>query len=481
VWETPIYRFNRDAGRDRSRNRLYEQIVIDVTKSAPSFATPGKTLESAFREVIAATGFGKKALILDFGAGKLRNTLYFLQKGYRVCAVEFEELFRDSDQAAAYREKARLKGTRRFSTMIYPRDFEHSKHTFDLVLLINVLNVMPVPAERLLVLQFCYKKLRPGGCLFWYTQRGDADYAPRLTSKHRLGDGYYIGYEKRFKTFYREYTAPEIDALLSHTGFEFVRSIDATSRNQARLFRRNGLAPITTILTPAKIEASGVVDETIPDPPEKPKKKRRRGERLAIVKIATPVEKTEGRPDPTNLKIPELCIEKLESIEPGKESAGAYQLHVMQMLSVLFPDELRDLEKEVTVFSGIKRLDIKATNKSRTGFFYSLNTHHHIDCATIVIECKNYRFELKNPEFDQLGSRLGNMIGRAGILAYRNSKSLGTVLKKCRYSFHNDNKVIIPLSDKDFAAMLKLKTESKDLDIERFLDQRFFRIRADAD
>ena len=58
--------------------------------SAPSFATPGKTLESAFREVIAATGFGKKALILDFGAGKLRNTLYLLQKGYRVCAVEFE-------------------------------------------------------------------------------------------------------------------------------------------------------------------------------------------------------------------------------------------------------------------------------------------------------------------------------------------------------------------------------------------------------
>jgi hypothetical protein len=131
MWETPIYRFNREAGQDRKGNLLYEQIVVDVTKSAPTFATPGTTLESALRDLIAATGIGKKALILDFGAGKLRNTLYLLQKGYRVCAVEFEELFRDSDQAAASRKKAHVTGRKRFSTMIYPRDFERCKHTFD--------------------------------------------------------------------------------------------------------------------------------------------------------------------------------------------------------------------------------------------------------------------------------------------------------------------------------------------------------------
>jgi SAM-dependent methyltransferase len=477
MWETPIYRFNREAGRGQNGRRLYEQLVVDVTKSAPSFSTPGKTLESALRDVVAATGIRKKALILDFGAGKLRNTLYLLKKGFRVCAVEFEELFNSSAQAAAYRNSARNKGKNRFSTLIYPRDFERSQQKFDLVLLINVLNTMPVPAERLLVLQFCYTKLRRGGYLFWYTQRGDADYSPRLTSQHRLGDGYYIGYKKRYKTFYREYAASEIDALLSHTGFDFVRSIDATSRNQARLFRRNGLAPITTVLTPAKIAGAGVVDEQIPDPP---KKKARRNQRPGIVRIATREAKTEGHPDPDGLKIPELCIQKLDGIKLGNRSARAYQLHVKQMLSVLFPDELDDMQIERDVFSGIKRLDIVATNKSRRGFFYRLDANHHVTCPTIVIECKNYSFELGNPEFDQLGGRLGDLIGKAGILAYRSSSKLDTVLKRCRYFFYNQRNVIIPLSDDDFKLLLRFKSDSRDSEIERFLERRIFKIKADA-
>ena len=98
MWTSPVYQLNRPAGFNRDRNRLYEQIVVDVTKSAPPFSVPGKTLEGVMRTTIAATGVKKGEAILDFGAGKLRNALFLLKSGYKVCAVEFKQLFEESDQ-----------------------------------------------------------------------------------------------------------------------------------------------------------------------------------------------------------------------------------------------------------------------------------------------------------------------------------------------------------------------------------------------
>jgi hypothetical protein len=476
MWTTPIYQFNRDAGRDRAGNHVYEQIVVDVTRSAPSFSTPGTTLETAIDEVISETGVTRNGAILDFGAGKLRNALYLLRKGYRVWAVEFEDLFKSDhartqwDQAKKYRE--------RFSTLIYPHQFERSGQTFDLILLINVLNIMPVPAERLLVLQYCQRKLRSGGYIFWYTQRGDADYRTRLIPSRRLGDGHYIGASRYVKTFYREFTVAEIDALFSHTGFEFVRAIPATARNQARLFRSDGSAPLATVLTAAKIKAAGVVDETIPIPKSGKKSHDKRQKKTPRIK--TRAAKIEGNPNPDEITVPSLSVDRLPMIPLGKgRSARAYQELVKVMLEELFsPQELRDFTIEVDVFGRIKRLDILATNKSQKGFFYSLSIHHDIRCPTIVIECKNYRYEIGNPEFDQLGSRLGKKLGKVGILAYRSCEKPKAVMERCRVFWDNEEKIIIPLNDEDFKTLLRLKIESKDAEIETFFDRLLLKIKA---
>jgi hypothetical protein len=142
------------------------------------------------------------------------------------------------------------------------------------------------------------------------------------------------------------------------------------------------------------------------------------------------------------------------------------------MIATLFsPQELRSLKTEQDIFAGRKRLDILASNKSRAGFFYSLKADEDVRCPTIVIECKNYGHEVGNPEFDQLGSRLGRKLGMVGILAYRRANSSKSVVARCRDFFDNEGKIIVPLSDADFVALLKLKMESKESEIGDFLDR----------
>jgi SAM-dependent methyltransferase len=110
----------------------------------------------------------KGTLILDFGAGKLRNTIHLLEKGYTVCAVEFEKMYNGTEHAKEMFDKAKTYGSK-FHKLVFPHDFFAFQKKFDLVLLINVCSIMPVPLERLLVLQYCREKLKDNGYILWYT------------------------------------------------------------------------------------------------------------------------------------------------------------------------------------------------------------------------------------------------------------------------------------------------------------------------
>ena len=466
MWESPIYKLNQPYGKDKHKNALYREIVIDVTKSAPNFSAPQKALRSALTQAIAETKLKKSAKILDFGSGKLRNALYLLGRGYNVCSVEYESMFVESKQAAAALLKAK-RYKKKFSTLLYPHQFTACKDEFDLALLINVMNIMPIPPERLLVLNYCNKRLRPGGHLLWYTQRGDAAYAKRQVPEYQIGDGYYVGIATKYKKFYREYTVAEIDALLTSAGFQFVLSIDATWRNQARLYRKVESAPLAAVLSASDIKSARVVDEKIPLPTE------------VNPREVVGASKRKGNPDPDKLKPENLHIMKLRSIPLGARHATEYQEHVKKMLELLFfPKELRNLKLEVKILSARKRLDIRASNKSKSGFFYSLRQHHDFVCPTIIIECKNYGHELKNPEFDQLGSRLGKKLGYVGILAFRKATNYATVIDRCRDFFNNEEKIILPLRDSDFETLLTLKMQGQDDDIETYLDELLFQVKA---
>lgn len=91
--------------------------------------------------------------ILDFGAGKLRNTIYLLNKGYSISAVEFEKTRNSPKAKKMYSEALAFKS--KFKPLIFPHEFFESEIRYDLILLLNVCNIMPVPSERLLVIQYC--------------------------------------------------------------------------------------------------------------------------------------------------------------------------------------------------------------------------------------------------------------------------------------------------------------------------------------
>jgi len=216
---------------------------MDVTTSAPRFEDPGKILGKVFDEVLEI--IPKKSLILDFGAGKLRNTLYFLEKGYNVCAVEFQKIEESSDQTKKMYKRAREYGTQ-FNNILFPHEFFDFKKQFDLIMLVNVCNIMPVPSERSLVIQYCRERLKDNGFIFWYTQHKDPEYVKKCVPKVSIGDGYYMRDTSRYQTFYRDFELYEIDEMFFSNGLRFERRFDSSS--QARLYRKVAKNPLVEVL-----------------------------------------------------------------------------------------------------------------------------------------------------------------------------------------------------------------------------------------
>jgi hypothetical protein len=230
MWESPIYKFKTEVNGDK------KEILIDVTGSAPNFSVPGKQLEGSFGVLLSGLD-PKKTKILDFGGAKLRNTLYLLKKGYTVYACEFDDLFKRSKQAVEYLDEC--KKFKNFKKLVFPKDFVDFEDEFDVILLINVLDIMPVPIERLCVLALCREKMKEGGRLLWYTQHGTYSKEDAVTL---LFDGLVTGKGRTYNMFYRDVTRKEIHDMLQSTGFSYNKAFKfpMSGTNQAYMFNADG-------------------------------------------------------------------------------------------------------------------------------------------------------------------------------------------------------------------------------------------------
>ncbi len=86
-----------------------------------------------------------------------------------------------------------------------------------------------------------------------------------------------------------------------------------------------------------------------------------------------------------------------------------------------------------------------------------------------MVECKNYRSDIGNPEIDQLEGRLTKRKGMFGILACRTVENKPLLLQRCRDIVHDDKGFILVLDDQDFAELLHFK----DVDDEKAIDDFF--------
>lgn len=153
--------------------------------------------------------------VLDYGAGKLRNSLFLAESGFHVYAADIPE------QAAWIRScplAARLAGI--FDT----GELAAAPVTVDLVISTYVLNIIPAGAEQRRYLANAASALRPGGYLLVEV---------RCRREHVVcGDD--CSHFQKCPNCARSYSHKELDALVSPFGFRCI----------CHYYRRHALAAV---------------------------------------------------------------------------------------------------------------------------------------------------------------------------------------------------------------------------------------------
>lgn len=217
-WKQPYYHLTALSGK---------RVTIDVTTSVSAGLKANSIVERELPRFLAKRGIER---IVDFGAGALRHTIPLLREGFDVCAVEFNEVFARPACAKARKQAERHAN---FSALIWPNDFLRDGRKFSCALLIYVLQTMPLPAERRLVLSELQKKLTKDAYLLYMSRFGE------LTAddgKHRVSDGCYRWPDREQHSFYREFTTEETHALFEKHGFTRLKSYPGAG--QAFLYGR---------------------------------------------------------------------------------------------------------------------------------------------------------------------------------------------------------------------------------------------------
>ena len=223
IWELPLYEFNLPS----------RKIVVNVTRSCPSFSVPTPGI-SDVAATLSKEGYKR---VLDFGAGKLRNTLFLLSRkaGFRVWAVEFSDCL---ETLAGQQRLAEAQNYKGFFLKHWPNEFLAADFEVDVVLLVNVANVVPDEADRKRIVSECTKRLRSGGWFLWMSQYGEPHYKPGVTRRLSSQDGgWFYSLDKEFQTYYKEFTIPEIKSYFDIKRYVELRKINAP-HHRAFLFKK---------------------------------------------------------------------------------------------------------------------------------------------------------------------------------------------------------------------------------------------------
>lgn len=175
----------------------------------------------------------------------------------------------------------------------------------------------------------------------------------------------------------------------------------------------------------------------------------------------------------------EICsflITRLKAIPTGPDDATDYHRTMVGVLELLFYPHLCNPVIEHEIHEGRKRIDIVFDNCSESGFFFRLFNTHGIPSRFIMVECKNYTRDVKNPEIDQIGGRFSSSRGQMGIIACRSVDDMQTLINRCGDTYNDGRGLIIPMVDDDFCEMLQYRAAKNDQAIDDFVQKRFHQI-----
>ena len=219
-WRSPIYNLKTSSGKD---------VKVDVTTSVSLGLPPKGTV---LKELIPFFRTKNVNTVIDFGAGALRHVFPLLEAGFQVCAVEFNEQFRDGICRERL-EKANRHAN--FSKLIWPHDFIHDDRKFDAGILSFVLQTMPEADERDLVLKLLRKKLKAEAYLFYVSRYGQLTAAMK---KRRVKDGYYMWPDRAVHSFYTEFNTEDTHKWMKKYKFDHIKSFSERGTDQIFLYAK---------------------------------------------------------------------------------------------------------------------------------------------------------------------------------------------------------------------------------------------------
>ena len=428
IWESPIYQFAIPEG---TGVRPYQ---FNVTQSASRVLTDASVdLAAALRWAIEMTGKSNPR-ILDFGAGRLRNTLHLLRRGHSVTAVEFGQLS-NSESVLPFLNEARGFGSR-FSELIFPHQFLQSSARFDLIIIVNVINIMPVPAERYLAVQYCRDKLADDGLIFWYSQTTQSIYK----DKPPFGDGLIADPNVRVKTFYKDFTSEQVDELFAANGLR-LKGEQYPMHNRCKLYKKAGENPTKRILSAEKIRRYVGGDGDYPTPAKVlPDLVSRRNMRANV-------------PEPPQLRRSQLYSEALRRLPAGRDDRvdKTYQNLVGAIFLHLFERQLVKMQFEADIHEGRGIIDIVFRNHATSGFFSRFPLIHD---PFVYVECKNLSRDLPIRDIDQSIQRVSTTKSHLGIIVCRRNRNQQLIRDRCKDAT-DENKLVFWLEDSEIHRLLE--------------------------
>ncbi len=153
--------------------------------------------------------------------------------------------------------------------------------------------------------------------------------------------------------------------------------------------------------------------------------------------------------DRTQRPIPQY-MDELTAIRPGNADCKKYEDLIVRMLTRLYAPPLSDPHSQVRTIDGREIIDVTFYNSASHGFWHDLKIQH--GSLIVIFELKNMT-DLSNEEYFQIAARLDDFRGKFGILIARAKDGLD--LQRAYRRLHNEKKVILTLSDEDFAAIFR--------------------------
>jgi hypothetical protein len=327
-----------------------------------------------------------------------------------------------------------------------------------LVLLINVLNIMPEPLERLFVIEHCGNKLQKNGHLLWFCQHGDSDQIAAASDVVTDG-GCTTG--KGRKTFYKDYNDQErIIRLMKVMGFEHTSVKIEAGKNHALLFKK---------IRPAILKTLPIIEKTR----KVLERKVYVGESQSELAVANVLDAE------SYVGFGAALGAALSELDPGKAKAYAFEDIITVIIEYVFRNHFTSssIRKQFEIHEKRKRIDIKADWRSNSSLKTVVTINNNLKSSFVPIECKNYSEPLGNDEFGQMVDRCDKRHRHFGIITCRKIDDRDLIIKQCKYRYDSHEYLIIVLDDSDLQKILLYADESNDEMIVGYISQKITEVR----